>query len=108
MKILDFGEERRLAADMADQLAKQLAPVLMEKRRHVLSANRVARLLEQTIATAKERQAKTGMGVMRRAYLAREFKSALEAKGYPEDFVSVAVEGLLVELSRKPSKPSKD
>ena len=67
----------------------------------MLSANRVSRLLEQAYAMAREHRKQHGMGFLGRTVTAKAFKSALEEKGYPGDFVSVAVEGLIVELSRR-------
>jgi hypothetical protein len=60
----------------------------------------VSRLLEQAFETAKEHQAQTGMSFMKRAILANSFKWELEEKGYPKDFINVATEGLVVELSK--------
>ncbi|NMG14907.1 hypothetical protein [Aromatoleum bremense] len=92
--------EKALARKLAEHLAKNIPPKLMDKGRQVLSANRVSRLLEQAFETAKEHQLQTGMGFMKRAILANSFKWELQAKGYPKDFINVATEGLVVELSK--------
>lgn len=93
--------EKALAQKLAAQLAKNIPPKLMDQRRQVLSANKVSRLLEQVFEVAKEHQAKTSMGWVKRAVLANAFKWELKAKGYPDDFISVATEGLVVELTKK-------
>ncbi|BAL26205.1 hypothetical protein [Azoarcus sp. KH32C] len=92
--------EKALARKLAEHLAKNIPPKLMDKGRQVLSANRVSRVLEQAFETAKDHQAQTGMGFMKRAILANNFKWELQTKGYPKDFINLAIEGLVVELSK--------
>lgn len=98
---LNHDAEKALAKELAEKLIKNLPPKMMEHRRHVLSANKISRLLEQAFETAKEYQAKHRMGFIKRAILANNLKWELSEKGYPSDFINVATEGLIVELSRK-------
>lgn len=106
--LLSNDAEKALAKKLAEHLAKNIPPKLMDKGRQVLSANRVSRLLEQAFETAKDHQARTGMGFMKRAILANSFKWELQARGYPKDFINVATEGLVVELSKaRQSKTAK-
>ncbi len=95
-----FSEDKAFAEQMATKLAKELPPGLMEKSSKALSVNKVTRLLEHTYQAATAHQAKTGMGFIRRAVLANSFKWNLRSKGYTDDFVDMATEGLVVELSR--------
>lgn len=96
-----LGQARQLGCDLAQFLAGSLSPSLVSQRRHVLSANRVTRLLEQAYGRAREHKQKHGLGFLGRTVAAKHFKAALEQAGYPKDFVDVAVEGLIVELSRR-------
>lgn len=110
MGLFDFFNheaEKTLAKTLAESLAKNLPPKMMEHRRQVLSANKISRLLEEAFETAKEHQAKHRMGFIKRAVLANSLKWELGEKGYPLDFINVATEGLIVELSRKGSTVKK-
>lgn len=110
MGLLDFfntDAEKALAKTLADSLAKKLPAAMMVNRRQVLSANKISRLLEQAFETAKEHQTKHRMGFIKRAVLANSLKWELGEKGYPLDFINVATEGLIVELSRKNSPAKK-
>lgn len=110
MGLFDFFKndaEKALAKKLADSLAKNLPPKMMEHRRQVLSANKISRLLEEAFETAKEHQTQHRMGFIKRAVLANSLKWELGEKGYPLDFINVATEGLIVELSRKGSPAKK-
>jgi hypothetical protein len=106
LSFLRFSEEKVFAEQLAAQLAKELPPSLMEKSRKALSVNKVTRLLERTYQAAVAHQAQAGMGFIRRAVLANSFKWNLRNKGYTDDFVDMATEGLIVEMSRKFRKSS--
>lgn len=100
LDLFSTKKERDLAQRIADHLAKNIPPKLMDKGRKVLSANRVSRLLEQAFETARDHQVQTRMGFVKRAVLANSLRWALHEKGYPKDFINVAIEGLIVELSK--------
>lgn len=103
LRIFNNDAEKLLAKELAENLAKNLPPKLMDLRRHVLSANKISRLLEQAFEIAKDHQTKTRMGFIKRAILANNLKWELRTRGYPQDFIDVTTEGLVVELSRKNS-----
>lgn len=105
MSWFSLEQERQLGRSLAEFLKKNLAPALMTERRQVLSANRVSRLLEQAFAMAREHKSRHGLGFVGKTILAKSFKSSLEDAGYPPDFVTLAVEGLIVELSRRTPPP---
>ena len=104
-RIFDFSDEKALAEVLVLHLTKNLPPKLLNERRQVLSAKKVSRLLEQAFETARDQQAKSGTNFVKRAVLANNFKWALREKGYPQDFIDVATEGLLVELGRNRGAP---
>lgn len=88
------------AESLAKSLTKDLPPKLMLNSASVISANRVTTILERSYAKAAAFQAEHGIGAMKRAALANAFRWKLKELGYPEEFVSVATEGLLVHLSK--------
>lgn len=96
----NLAAEKALARTLAEQLAKSLPPNAIEERRTVLSVNKLTRLLEQTYATAQTHQSHHQMGVLKRAVLANRLKWELLDRGYPKDFVEIAIEGLVVQLSK--------
>ncbi len=99
---MKFGPSRdsAFAKDLVARLTKELPPALMDERRKVLSVNKVTRQLEKTFEAAAAYQREHRIGFIRRAFLANGFRWELKSQGYPDDFVDVAVEGLVVELSR--------
>lgn len=100
--------ERQLGRSLAEFMVRYLAPNLVNESRHLLSAARVTRILEQAYSLARAHKAQHGMGFLRRAIAAKSFKSSLEEAGYSNDFISVAVEGLIVELSRRGEVPHRN
>jgi len=97
-----FAAERELAQSITERLKMALPPAQMEAKRHILSVNKVTRHLEQIYDLAKTHQAQRGLGFFRRAYLANQLKWQLQEQGYPKDFVEMAIEGLLIELAKRP------
>ena len=99
--MFSLAEEKAFAIEIAAQLIKSIPPHLMAERRQLLSASRITRMLEQIYEKARRRQATKKLGFLRKAILAHHFKWELRSNGYPDDFVDLAVEGLIVELSKK-------
>jgi hypothetical protein len=99
---MKFGLSRdsAFAKELVTRLTKELPPALMDERRKVLSVNKVTRQLEKTFEAAANYQREHRIGFIRRAFLANGFRWELKNQGYPDDFIDVATEGLVVELSR--------
>jgi hypothetical protein len=97
-----FGPSREsaLARQLVDTLARELPPKLMTANRGVVSVNKVTRQLEKTYKVAADYQREYSIGFIRRALLANGFRWEMKNRGYPDDFVDVATEGLVVELSK--------
>lgn len=107
-RLFNHDAEKELAKELSAQINKNLSPRLMNERRQVLSANKISRLLEQSFEIAKAYQSEHKLGVIKRAVLANSFRWELKSCGYPEDFINVATEGLVVELGKKTNlKPGK-
>lgn len=92
--------QKEFAKRLALQLSKELPPVLLCDRRKVLSVNKVTRLLERTYQAAAAYQQEQHLGFIKRAVLANSFKWELKNVSYPEDFVNMATEGLVVALCK--------
>jgi hypothetical protein len=105
-----FSRDSAFAKDLVARLTKELPPALMETRRKVLSVNKVTRQLEKAFQAAADYQRANRLGFIRRAVLANGFRWELKNSGYPNDFIDVAVEGLVVELTKPtrtaPTDPS--
>jgi len=104
LNMLSAAREKAFARDLVQRLTRELPPSLMEKRRTVLSVNKVTRLLERTYQAAGTYQMEHRLGFFKRAMLANAFKWELRGQAYPDDFIDLATEGLVVELS-KATKP---
>lgn len=100
-RLFNHDAEKALAKDLSAQIVKNLSPKLMSERRQVLSANKISRLLEQSYEIAKAYQSTHKLGMIKRSVLANSFKWELKSCGYPDDFINVATEGLVVELEKK-------
>lgn len=85
---------------MGKHINKTLPVKVMADNRGQLSANRIARTLEQCYAMALEAHKKRKIGYLGRVVLANDLRWTLQEMGYPKDFVDVSVEGLIVELSK--------
>lgn len=101
LKLFNHSAEKALAHNLAIGLQKDLPPTLMEKQRKVLSVNKVTQLLEKTYQVAQDYQKNNKIGFVKRAILANSFKWELKSLGYPEDFIDMATEGLVMMLMRK-------
>ncbi|RZI83569.1 MAG: hypothetical protein EOP38_12125 [Rubrivivax sp.] len=91
--------EKEFAKELVKQLTREISPTLMEKRK-ALSVNKITRLLERTYQMATAYQKDHRLGVIKRAVLANSFKWELKSNGYPDEFVDMATEGLVVTLSK--------
>lgn len=93
-----------MVADLVAHFVKSLPPKTVSERIHTLSANRITRVLEQAFGKLAQ-DAATGRGFWGRSVLANNFRWALKDAGYPKEFIDIAVEGLIVEASRRRSAP---
>ena len=93
-------EAKSFAEDLAQSLTKDLPPKLMLNSANIVSANRVTTILERSYAKAATYQSEHNIGPVKRAAFANAFRWKLVEIGYPDEFVGVATEGLLVHLSK--------
>lgn len=97
---LGSGTIKELSQRISEHISKTLPVKVMANNRGQLSANRIARTLEQCYAMALEIRKQHKIGYLGRVVLANDLRWTLQETGYPKDFVDVAVEGLIVELSK--------
>lgn len=103
MSLLNFvtrSIEKEFASTLIQKLAKDLPPALISEGRGKVTVNKITRCLEQAYADAKGFKADRRLGVVGRAVVANAFKWGLTEAGYPEEFVRMATEGLIVALSK--------
>ncbi|WP_374317897.1 hypothetical protein [Aquabacterium sp.] len=96
-----FKEDKRFAVDLASKLMREIPPDLTAGQGRTLTVNRVTRLLERAFQSAESYRSESKMGFLRRVLMINAFKWELKNKGYPDDFISIATEGLIVALVRK-------
>ena len=99
--IISGRNEKKLAQDLAARLIKDLPPKFLQDPGKQLSVNKITRSLERIYQSVAEKNAESRMGFYRRAIFANTFKWALKEAGYTEQFIDVAVEGMIVELNKK-------
>lgn len=100
-----FAAEKAFAKTIAGQLFKELPANLIEKRQKLMSVNKVTRMLERGYRQAAEYRREKRIGFIKRAVLANAYKWELKQHGYPDEFVDMATEGLVVAMSR-PQAPT--
>ena len=67
----------------------------------------VNELLEAVIGKAVSKSQEWDLGVVGKAKLGNSVKWALKEKGYPDKFIEVVTEGLVVYMTRRSSEVSK-
>jgi hypothetical protein len=96
-------EDKAQACELASTIAAQISVKLLQENRKALSVNKITRVLEKTFLQASAYQAAQRMGFLRRSLFANAFQWALKEQAYPQDFVVLATEGLVVAISAKPA-----
>jgi len=95
--------DKAQAYDIARSISAQVSVKLLRENRQALSVNKITRVLEKAFVQASAYQAAQRMGFVRRSLFANAFQWALKEQAYPQDFVVMATEGLLVAISAKPA-----
>jgi hypothetical protein len=95
------GQEVKAFADqLAESLVRDLPPKLILSGANVISANRVTTILERSYGKAAAYQGQHRIGFFGRATFANAFRWKMAELGYPDEFINVATQGLLVHLSK--------
>ena len=104
--ILEFFTTRKvaeLAKRLAQDLAKHYPPAIANNPAQMVSQQRLSSILEQVFARATAFSREHKLGWYKRARLGKDFRWELNELGYDEKFVDIAIEGLIVCVSRNPS-----
>lgn len=100
-KLFSKSVDTDFVLSLVERLTKELPPALMVEHHKVLSVNKITRLLERNAAQAVNYQKERKFGYFRRVRLINSYKWSLKEVGYPDDFVDIAVESLIVGLAKK-------
>jgi hypothetical protein len=98
-----FQHDKAQACELASTIAAQVSAKLLRENRQALSVNKITRVLEKAFLQASAYHAAQRMGFLRRSLFANAFQWALKEQAYPQDFVVMATEGLVVSISAKPA-----
>jgi len=93
-------EVTEFARQLAVNLSKRYPPALDLNPEKKISANRLTKVLEDTLATAAGFQREHKLGLFGKAKLGNEFKWQLKELGYSDQFIEIATEGLMVYITR--------
>jgi len=96
-----FGEDKLFAVGLASKLMLDIPPDFTAGQGRSLTVNRVTRILERAFQNAEAYRSERRLGFFRRVMLINNFKWELKSKGYPDEFISIATEGLIISLVRK-------
>ena len=99
--MLSFHHDKARAQDLVSAISTQVSATLLRDKRQTLSVNKITRVLEKTFAQARNYQAEQRMGFLRRSLFAHAFQWALKDRGYPQDFITTATQGLVFALAGK-------
>ena len=94
------SEEKAFVVKQVEQLRKDLPPTLIAEARGKVTVNKITRSLERVYASATSFRDERSLGFVGRAVLANAFKWELKEAAYPDEFVDMATEGLIVALSK--------
>ena len=98
-----FQQDKAQAHALADNIAALVSSALLRENRKALSVNKITRVMEKAFLQASAYQNTQRMGFVRRSLFAHAFQWALKERAYPQDFVVMATEGLVVAISARPA-----
>lgn len=98
-------EEKAFVAKQIEQLVKELPPLLVVGGRGKVTVNKITRSLERVYSAVSVFKDEHRLGFVGRAVIANAFKWGLKEASYPDDFVDMATEGLIVALSKVSAQP---
>jgi hypothetical protein len=104
-----FGgsEINAVAEQLVNELTRRYPPVMAKGEGRKLSPQAVTNILEAVIGKAVSKSQEWDLRVVGKAKLGNSVKWALKEKGYPDKFIEVVTEGLVVYMTRRSSEVSK-
>ena len=92
---------RAFAAEQAMQLEKKIPAQILANQAHRLSIAKTTKILEQHYLDAAKFKKDNSLGFIGISLLSNNIKWELKNKKYPEYFIEMAIEGLIVNLLKK-------
>lgn len=105
--MFSFEKQSRIADSIISELQKTAPPNKVASRTGI-SARKVSRAVEKSIAIAVDEHKNQSFGYFGRVALASKLRVRLKASGYDDEFSSLVIEGLLVELVRSKNNKRAD
>ncbi|MEY2689826.1 MAG: hypothetical protein RL375_4025 [Pseudomonadota bacterium] len=98
-----FGPSRfdTLAETLATELTRRYPPTMASGEGRKLSPQAVTNIVEAIVGKAVCKSQEWNLGVVGKARLGNSMRWAMKDKGYPETFVELVVEALVVYVTRK-------
>jgi hypothetical protein len=94
-----FAKQTVFAEELAKSLQRDLPPKIVENSPQSLTVNRVTAILERCYDKASTYKSENKLGFLGRASFANSFRWKLKEMGYPDKFIDLATEGLVVRLA---------
>ena len=89
------------AGKMAEDIERTVPADRLNKDRSYFTLSKITKELERTLNLAQAYKSEKKLGYIKIAYLANSFRWTLHDKGYPKDFIDIATEGLVVQLTKR-------
>jgi hypothetical protein len=98
-----FGPSRfdTLAETLSTELTRRYPPAMASGEGRKLSPQAVTNIVEAVIGKAINKSHEWQLGVVGKARLGNAMRWAMKEKGYPEAFVDLVVEALIVYATRQ-------
>jgi len=106
-RLFGSADSKQVASELVAQLTKYLPPDLVKERLSKLSVNRVTHQIEALYSMAEELRDQHRLGFIGKTIMANEFQWELKQLHYPDDFVDMVVEGLVLRLQKTKSRKTK-
>jgi hypothetical protein len=90
------------AAELSQSVVTRYPPELVNDKARRPSEVRLTRIVEDVCQRAVAFRDEQGLGWLGKARLGNAFRWQMADKGYRKDFVDLATEALIVNLSRRP------
>lgn len=101
-----FGKSdiANVAEQLANELSRRYPPAMASGEGRKLSPKAVTNILESVLNKAVSKSQEWDLGVAGKAKLGNDLRWALKDKGYPEKFIEMVTEALVVYLSNQGKK----
>jgi hypothetical protein len=103
-----FGsrEIKTLAQSLSTELARRYPPTMASGQGRKLSPQAVTNILESVIGKAVTKTQEWRLGVIGKARLGNALRWELKERGYPEAFIEMVTEALVVYMTRRAAAPA--